>query len=351
MNIKNKFFISQSPRMLRLRDNKAILLPEALKIILAVISIGMLLYLLVSLYSIFVGKTRLEQARETLNQIVAKINVMDEGDVEEFLIQSPKESFFVYFDKETSGSRCSGGNCLCICLDSNNKETCGINDGVCKEAKFEVQMEKVSVQGMEQFTDWYPINAPTQIILEKKNNQIFIKTSLEIAPELKPTPEQIKKSELAENLLIKKINYNGEEILFETFVEKNLLGDCKFNSKQDADKEIKDEVEEFSLEYINEIKEKELVKGRVAVVYAYGLKKFIETDEKKLVGVEFMGYVSGGGDFYIGDVNEDTGEGLEYPNLDMDYISSDSKDSISRKLICENEQRAYFVFILGEKNE
>ena len=319
---------------------------EVLKIVLAVISIGLLIYLLVSLYGIFIGKTRLAQARETLEQIIVKIEGMEEGDVEEFLIVAPKKAFFVYFDKENSGGRCSGENCLCICLDSTDKKTCGITDGVCQEIKFNVKMEKIGVQGMNEQTDWYMINAPTQITLERGESDIFIKTSLEVVPELKPDKEKIERSKLSDNLLRETINYEGKDILFEDFVKTNLLGECNFNSKEDVEKEIRDEVEKFSLKYINEIKETEIVDGRVAVVYAYGLKRFVDphAKNKKLASVEIYN------PFYVED--GDVEKFLDYPtNLNADYLNFDSKDLISRKLICENEKRAYFVFVLEEKNE
>lgn len=108
-------------------------MPETLKIIIAVICIGLLVYGSVSLFGIMTQKTEIEQARATLDQIVEAINSLDDGEEMEYMIQTRKgENWLVYFGDD---------NLLCICLESNDKEKCveeGL--GVCEETEYVFEM-------------------------------------------------------------------------------------------------------------------------------------------------------------------------------------------------------------------
>jgi hypothetical protein len=73
-----------------LKNKKAILMPEVLRIILAVLCLIALIMLAVQLYSIFTRSNDLEQAKATLNEILAKAAVLDEsGKHTDLLILSP----------------------------------------------------------------------------------------------------------------------------------------------------------------------------------------------------------------------------------------------------------------------
>jgi hypothetical protein len=97
-------------------SKKAILLPETLKLVIAVVCILLLAYLAWSLYSIFMTKSDLAQAKETLKAIAAKINGLEEGETTDYLVVAPKDWYIVAFSKgENMPRSCNGENCICIC--------------------------------------------------------------------------------------------------------------------------------------------------------------------------------------------------------------------------------------------
>ena len=85
-----------------MRNKGDFTLAETMKIVLAVISIGLLLYLAVNLYGIFTKKSQIEQARETLKQIVENINLLEEGKSKTFLLESPDKWGLFYYDDVNS---------------------------------------------------------------------------------------------------------------------------------------------------------------------------------------------------------------------------------------------------------
>ncbi len=124
-------------------NKKAILMPETLKIIIAVVCIFLLVYLAVLLYGMLIKKTALEQAKETLKQITAEINSLEEGGEGSFLITSPKNWFIISFEEgESSPKQCKGKNCLCIC---GGKEIKSCDDmGICKITEKEINILEFS---------------------------------------------------------------------------------------------------------------------------------------------------------------------------------------------------------------
>ena len=96
---------------------------ETLKIIMAVISIVFLVYLSVSLYGIVAQKTKIEQARATIDQIFAEVEGLEEGEKGDYLVTSPKEWYFVvYEENQNMPTQCKGNNCLCICPSDGDLE-------------------------------------------------------------------------------------------------------------------------------------------------------------------------------------------------------------------------------------
>ena len=106
-------------------------LTEFMKIILAVVSIGLLLYLAVSLYGLLIKKTDIEQARGSVENLLEKIKSLEEGETPKYTLESPKGWYLVYFEdggfiwkeegatyinsyKTIPDEDCSK-NCLCIC--------------------------------------------------------------------------------------------------------------------------------------------------------------------------------------------------------------------------------------------
>jgi len=97
---------------------KAIMLPETLKIIIAIVCIVLLIYLAWSLYDLFIVKSDLAKARETLKQINNEISLLDELDERNYLVVSPEKWYFVSYEDK-----------LCICSgdDVAKREECCIN--------------------------------------------------------------------------------------------------------------------------------------------------------------------------------------------------------------------------------
>lgn len=116
-----------------MKNKKAILMPETLKMIISVICIGLLVYGSVSLFGIMTQKTEIEQARATLDQIVEAIDYLDDGEEMEYMIQTRKgENWLVYFGDD---------RLLCICLEGNDKEKCVEEAlGVCEETEYVFEM-------------------------------------------------------------------------------------------------------------------------------------------------------------------------------------------------------------------
>lgn len=111
-----------------LKNKKGILMPEAMKIILAVIGLVLLIYLLVSLYGVFQRKTRIDQANALLDEIDDMLKWMTEKNLDltkEILLLSPQDWYLV------SGSQDGSVSKLCICPEANMGSVCE-REGVCR---------------------------------------------------------------------------------------------------------------------------------------------------------------------------------------------------------------------------
>lgn len=101
----------------KMRNKKGIVLPTTLKLVIAVLCILVLIYLAASLYSAFIVKSEIAQARATLENIMGKIGSLEEGETEEYLVVNPKGWYFIGY-----------GNEVCICpyevLRESRKECC-----------------------------------------------------------------------------------------------------------------------------------------------------------------------------------------------------------------------------------
>lgn len=95
---------------------------EIVKIILAVIGIGILLYLTISLYGIFFGEDKdVKQAKANLKSIADTINNLEEGKINSYMVVGPKGWFVVFFSKtEELPASCLGKNCICFCKGKSN---------------------------------------------------------------------------------------------------------------------------------------------------------------------------------------------------------------------------------------
>lgn len=108
-----------------MENKKGILLPETLKIIIAVLCILLLIYLAWSLYGLFKQRTRVEQANANLDEIKMKMGDLKEGESTSYVLISPdgymltgwpivdKDSGKIYNPKTCEDKGWS--NCLCFC--------------------------------------------------------------------------------------------------------------------------------------------------------------------------------------------------------------------------------------------
>ena len=150
-----------------------LLAEETLKIILAVISIGFLIYFLSALYFANQNSKDLEQAKASLNFLVKEIN----SGSEEVQIYNPSSSakfpggwILISFplDENILPDKCNNKECICICdkvsytiTDEGLAKDCD-NSGVCSKSDFEIKDKKINLENP-------PIN------LQINNKKISIK--------------------------------------------------------------------------------------------------------------------------------------------------------------------------------
>lgn len=115
---------------------------EVVKTVIAVVGIIVLISLSVSLVGIFTFKTAVEQAKSTINELVAVSSGLSEGQTKTFLIQSPKDWWFIKFNQTfclcpedhscsyQQGKLLNCGSCVCqdsgkniLFLEITNKKT------------------------------------------------------------------------------------------------------------------------------------------------------------------------------------------------------------------------------------
>jgi len=107
-----------------LKNKKAMLLAsETLKMVLAVICLGFLVYLLVSVYYANADSKELEHAKATIDRIESSIKDLDLGiaSVRNITEITPAGwVIFSYTGNEKKPNFCSRENCICICDDYFN---------------------------------------------------------------------------------------------------------------------------------------------------------------------------------------------------------------------------------------
>jgi len=120
-----------------MKNKKAILMPETLKIIIAVMCLLLLAYLSVSLYGVFAGKNEIEQAQATLDEIISHLEGLEEKDTTEVMIENPREWRIINFEKKL---------CICKLIDtekrSEQQEGC-LEEGVCYESEISFEIDNI----------------------------------------------------------------------------------------------------------------------------------------------------------------------------------------------------------------
>lgn len=278
-----------------LKNCKAILAPEALKMIIAVICISLLFYLGFSLYGITTQKTKVEQAKENLNQIFSEIGALEDGEKGDYLMVSPKEWYLVVYEEgKEMPTQCEGENCLCICPGVDlieeakvkgedqppygdyfyTKEelaghpTGGLDkcekEGVCKNIGSKIKIRDAYFGGREEFiqadtkisfVNWISLYEIPKKISFKKEAETFYISDIEID------------SAIMFDFLNREIEFKGENkknsLLFA-----ELIGNCSGEWDKDAwsgkikvDEDLKNVIEEESESYLDDLINKGEIKG------------------------------------------------------------------------------------------
>jgi len=150
-----------------MKNKNGILLPETLKIILAVIGIGILCYLVFSFYGIFVKSSGLKQAEinlEKINDAIEKVEM--NGGEEKIFLESPEGWWLTTWPLlGKSPNKCKRDFCVCIC------PSMAINDcedkGVCKDIK-EVNGKVLALSGV---TNLKISSEGNKIIIDEVKNE------------------------------------------------------------------------------------------------------------------------------------------------------------------------------------
>jgi hypothetical protein len=165
--------------MRKIKTKKASLLleSETVKIVLAVICLCLLIFLAYKLYTLFMKKTAIEIARENIEQLVNKINKLEEGQSGKFTLTGPNDWYLMLFNKgDPMPVQCANaGNCLCIC-EAQTYEGCD-KQGICKSLNLESQMSYTcfasSITGVDYVYKCFKIKIQ-DIILNKNNGAVYI---------------------------------------------------------------------------------------------------------------------------------------------------------------------------------
>lgn len=121
---------------MRAKNNKGILLPETMKIIIAVLCIAALIYLAVKMGGILTQKNQLEQAKATIKEIAAKVNSVEAGEDRNSIVLSPKDWYILSFGADDSPNACAAKACVCMCDDKKCSDLYG-----CEQIDKEVILE------------------------------------------------------------------------------------------------------------------------------------------------------------------------------------------------------------------
>lgn len=93
---------------------------ELVKIVSAIIGIGILVALSVGLYGLFTQNSEKQQALATIEGIERVIDNLDVGETGNYLMLNPKDWYLVSYSAGMGPSNCDKGGCLCSCKFSGS---------------------------------------------------------------------------------------------------------------------------------------------------------------------------------------------------------------------------------------
>lgn len=116
------------------RKGEGILVPNTLSIILAVIGILLIVIIGVKLY-IFLGSQEQENARNVLDNIIGKAELLKDGEKNTFAIRGIKDWVLIGWSKGQIGKpeKCFTSSCLCICVKGKDCQDNGFCEKIDKD--------------------------------------------------------------------------------------------------------------------------------------------------------------------------------------------------------------------------
>jgi len=170
---------------------------ETVKILIAVLAIGVLAILAYQLYSIFTTQSDYEKAKASLNNIVETIDYIQKNNLlkGEVVVLNPKEWTIVPYSAGNGPSSCLGKDCLCICsgvmIESQFsgyadrlKNSCE-TQGICKET-VSLKVVQSNNFGFNLGIDFKLNNVPMEFTIVKEDiwkiypsDTYFVKQKLE----------------------------------------------------------------------------------------------------------------------------------------------------------------------------
>lgn len=164
-----------------MKNKKGFLLAEeTLKIVIAVICIGVLVSFLTSIYFAKVNDQKKKEAESTLDKINEEIVNLGGLEQKSYGIQNPGGWYlFSFVGNDKKPNSCADKNCLCIC---DNVYEVNVKFWVSEEER---QLERCNekgvclivsnIKGFEEIEIKKPKEGLTNILIQRVNNQIEIK--------------------------------------------------------------------------------------------------------------------------------------------------------------------------------
>lgn len=154
-----------------LKKRGMLLTEETLKIVVAVIALGLLIYFLAGLYYSATGEKKARDARSTVAELSDVINGLSSSSQEVFVLQPQKWILFSFTGEEKKPDSCIGENCLCICanvlvdLFDRQIKKCDKN-GACLAVPNLQEFEDIKIEPYQDTT--------TNVNVEELNGKIII---------------------------------------------------------------------------------------------------------------------------------------------------------------------------------
>jgi len=127
---------------------------ETLKILLAVIGLGLLIFLVVSIWYSLSGDSKYNQAEASLNNVIySEIQRINSGVVENplgIIVPNPSGWDIIGFTENIKPNSCVGENCICICdvffFDTEKSQAKKCDDkGICQVVENLVSFNRIKI--------------------------------------------------------------------------------------------------------------------------------------------------------------------------------------------------------------